>query len=81
MYQKYILHICIKRTGVFYTLMDKPTRTLVSARCKGGKTNALTLSFKLGPKLEKFGENQKSRYSSIQKVIKKYCEKHVSKAF
>ena len=30
-----VLYICIKRTDVFYTLMDKPTRTLVSAHRKG----------------------------------------------
>ena len=29
------LYVCIKRTDTFYTHMDKPTRTLVSARCKG----------------------------------------------
>ena len=28
------LHVRIKKMGVFYTLMDKPTRTLVPARCK-----------------------------------------------
>ena len=26
------LYVCIKRTDVFYTLMDKPARTLVLAR-------------------------------------------------
>ena len=29
------LYICIKKMNVFHTLMDKPTRTLLSARCKG----------------------------------------------
>ena len=28
------LHVRIKRRGVFYTLMDKPSTTLVPARCK-----------------------------------------------
>ena len=28
------LHVRIKKMGVFYTLMDEPTRTLVPARCK-----------------------------------------------
>ena len=28
------LHVRIKKMDVFYTLIDKPTRTLVSARCK-----------------------------------------------
>ena len=28
------LHVRIKKVGVFYTLMDKPNRTLVPARCK-----------------------------------------------
>ena len=28
------LHVRIKKMGVFYTLMDKPTRTLVLAGCK-----------------------------------------------
>ena len=28
------LQVRIKKMGVFYTLMDKPTRTLVPARCK-----------------------------------------------
>ena len=28
------LHVRIKKMGVFYTLMDKPTRALVPARCK-----------------------------------------------
>ena len=28
------LHVRIKKMGVFYTLMDKPTLTLVLARCK-----------------------------------------------
>ena len=28
------LHLRIKRMGAFYTLMDKPTRTLALARCK-----------------------------------------------
>ena len=34
---KCIKRMCvfIKRTDVFYTLMDKSNRTLVSARCKG----------------------------------------------
>ena len=27
------LHVRIKKMGVFYTLMDKPTRTLVPDRC------------------------------------------------
>ena len=27
-------HVRIKKMGVFYTLMDKPTRTLVPAYCK-----------------------------------------------
>ena len=27
-------YVCIKKI-VFYTLMDIPTRTLISARCKG----------------------------------------------
>ena len=31
------LHIRIKRMGVIYTLIDKPTRTLVPALCKGVK--------------------------------------------
>ena len=29
------LYVCVKRIDGFYTLMDKPTRTLVPARCKG----------------------------------------------
>ena len=29
------LYVCIKKRDVFYTLMDRPTRTLVSARCEG----------------------------------------------
>ena len=29
------LHVCIKKMDVFYTLMGKPIRTLVSVRCKG----------------------------------------------
>ena len=45
------VHVYIKRTDVFYTLMDKPSRTLVSARCKGAN-ECLALSFELGPKLE-----------------------------
>ena len=28
------LHVRIKKMGVFYTLMDKPTLALVLARCK-----------------------------------------------
>ena len=32
MYQK---DGCINRMDVFYTFMDKPTKTLVRARCKG----------------------------------------------
>ena len=28
------LHVRIKKMDVFYTLIDKPTRTLVPARCK-----------------------------------------------
>ena len=28
------LHVHIKKVGVFYTLMDKPTRTLIPASCK-----------------------------------------------
>ena len=28
------LHERIKKMGVFYSLMDKPTRTLVPVRCK-----------------------------------------------
>ena len=28
------VHVRIKKMGVFYTLVDKPTRTLVPARCK-----------------------------------------------
>ena len=28
------LHVRIKKMGVFYTLMDEPTRILVPARCK-----------------------------------------------
>ena len=28
------LHLRIKRMGAFYTLMDKPARTLALARCK-----------------------------------------------
>ena len=28
-------YVCIKKTDVLYTLMDKPTRTVVLARCKG----------------------------------------------
>ena len=30
------LNGCIKRMDAFHTLMDKPTRTFVSAHCKGG---------------------------------------------
>ena len=29
------LHICIKKMDAFHKLMDKLTRTLVAARCKG----------------------------------------------
>ena len=28
-------YVCIKKMYVFYTPMDIPTRTLISARCKG----------------------------------------------
>ena len=28
------LHVRTKKMGVFYTLMDRPTRTLVPARCE-----------------------------------------------
>ena len=28
------LHVCVKRIDGFHTLMEKPTRTLVPARCK-----------------------------------------------
>ena len=44
-------YVCIKRTDVFYTFMDKPTRTLVSARCKS-LMNVFALSFKFEPKPE-----------------------------
>ena len=29
------LHVCITRMDGFHMLMDKPTRTLLPARCKG----------------------------------------------
>ena len=46
------LYVCIKRTDVFYTLMDKATRILVSARCKG-------VNESIGPEFEPKPENSK----------------------
>ena len=45
------LYVFIKRTHLFYTLMDKPTRTLVPARCKGVNERR-GLSFKFEPNLK-----------------------------
>ena len=44
------LYIRIKRTDVFSTLMDKPTRTLASARCKSVNERLGPISFKFEPK-------------------------------
>ena len=46
------LHVCIKKMGAFYTLMDKPTRTLFQLTVRA-LMNVLELSFSQNLKVRK----------------------------
>ena len=57
------LFVCGKRMNVFYTLMDKPTRTLVSARCKG-------VNERLGPEFLIWAKAWKLKETKSSDILK-----------